>query len=171
MKFTLEVNGSPGTIEVARDGSSCQFSLDSEPEKRVDFVQPEPGVYSIMMDGRSYEARVEHAPDMMIVVVAGHRYEIRVIDPRRWTRSGAVGAGSGPQHLTAPMPGRVVRLLVGPGDEIVAGQGLLVVEAMKMQNEIAAVRGGQVSEIRAGAGDVVEPGSVLVVLTPPGEKP
>jgi biotin carboxyl carrier protein len=164
MKFTLEVNGSPGTIEVARDGSSCQFSLDSEPEKRVDFVQPEPGVYSIMMDGRSYEARVEHAPDMMIVVVAGHRYEIRVIDPRRWTRSGAVGAGSGPQHLTAPMPGRVVRLLVGPGDEIVAGQGLLVVEAMKMQNEIKASRAGKVISIPVGVGSTVSAGETLAVI-------
>jgi biotin carboxyl carrier protein len=164
MKFTLEVNGSPGTIEVARDGSSCHFSLDSEPEKRVDFVQPEPGVYSIMMDGRSYEARVEHAPDMMIVVVAGHRYEIRVIDPRRWTRSGAVGAGSGPQHLTAPMPGRVVRILVGPGDEIVAGQGLLVVEAMKMQNEMKASRAGKVISIPVGVGSTVSAGETLVVI-------
>jgi biotin carboxyl carrier protein len=164
MKFNLEVNGSPGTIELARDGSSCRFSLDSEPEKRVDVVQPEPGVYSVVMDGRSYEARVEHAPDMMIVVVSGHRYEIRVTDPRQWTRSGAVGAGSGRQHLTAPMPGRVVRILVGPGDEIVAGQGLLVVEAMKMQNEMKASRAGKVLSIPVGVGSTVSAGETLAVI-------
>jgi biotin carboxyl carrier protein len=116
------------------------------------------------MDGRSYEARVEHAPDMMLVVVEGHRYEVRVTDPRRWTRTGAVGAGSGRQHLTTPMPGRVVRILVGPGDEIVAGQGLLVVEAMKMQNEMKASRAGKVISIPVGVGSTVSAGETLVVI-------
>jgi len=87
-----------------------------------------------------------------------------VVDGRR-SRGGRDHAGpAGAQHVTAPMPGRIVRVLVQPGDEVRARQGVVVIEAMKMENELTAVRSGRVREVPVGAGAAVEAGRLLVVI-------
>jgi biotin carboxyl carrier protein len=116
------------------------------------------------MDGRSYEARVEEHPGLLVVVIDGYRFEIDVRDPRR-LRRGASGRGAaGVQTISAPMPGKVVRVLVMAGDVVEAGQGLLVVEAMKMQNEIKAQRAGKVLTVSAREGETVAPGESLATI-------
>jgi len=88
-----------------------------------------------------------------------------IVDGRRFRRAGAdVDGGSGTQRILAPMPGRIVRVLVRPGEEVAARQGLVVIEAMKMENELTAVRSGRVTEVVVTAGSSVESGRLLVVI-------
>ena len=100
----------------------------------------------------------------MIVTVDGYRFEIEVRDPRRWARGSGRAEREGQETLAAPMPGKVVRVLVSPGDEVVPGQGLVVVEAMKMQNEIKASRPGRVLAIHAKEGATVAAGEALATV-------
>jgi len=120
---------------------------------------------SLIIDGRSYETAAVSARDGMDVYVSGDVFRLRVTD-ELWARAeaSAHAAGAGREEVLSPMPGAVVKILVGAGDTVAAGQTVAVVEAMKMQNDVAAVRGGRVAEIRAEAGAVVDQGAVLVVL-------
>jgi biotin carboxyl carrier protein len=124
----------------------------------------EPGVYSILLEGHSYDARVERTARVLIVVIDGYRFEIDVRDPRRWSRKGRGRAGEGVETLVAPMPGKVVRVLVAAGDVVEAGQGILVVEAMKMQNELKASRAGRVAAVHAREGATVAAGEALATI-------
>jgi biotin carboxyl carrier protein len=126
----------------------------------MNIVETEPGVYSVLIDGASYEVRVLGIE----VTVNGHLFEITIEDPRRWTRPGGTAGAQGRVSLTAPMPGKVVRLLVALGDDVTAGQPVVVVEAMKMQNELKSPRDGRVTAIRVQQNDSVNAGAVLVVI-------
>jgi biotin carboxyl carrier protein len=126
--------------------------------------QVEPGVYSVLLDGRSYEARVEQAETGVTVFIDGHRFEIEVRDPRRWSRQTGGREIAGRQNVLAPMPGKIVRLLVAPGDTVAAGQGLLVVEAMKMQNEVKAPKAGRVVSLAAREGTTAAAGDILAII-------
>lgn len=123
--------------------------------------QVEPGVYSILIHGRSYEARLDGAGRVWI---GGRAYAVAVEDPRELSAS-ANGAGAASRReLVAPMPGKVIRVLVADGDEVQVGQGIVVVEAMKMQNEMPAPRAGRVTALRVEAGAAVSAGQVLAVI-------
>jgi biotin carboxyl carrier protein len=165
MKLSFTLNGgAEDQIEFLSPAPDCRFRLGDGPVRAAQVEVPEPCVYSILMDGRSYEARVEEHPGMLVVVIDGYRFEIDVRDPRR-LRRGAAGRGAdGVQTITAPMPGKVVRVLVAPGDAVEAGQGLLVVEAMKMQNELKAQRAGKVLTISTREGATVAPGEALATI-------
>ena len=113
------------------------------------------------MDGRSYEARIEQGDGCMVVFIDGHRFEIEVRDPRRWSRKTGQQGAEGRVSVAAPMPGKIVRLLASAGDTVTVGQGLLVVEAMKMQNEIKAPKAGRVVSLPARDGATVAAGEVL----------
>ena len=117
--------------------------------------------------GASHEIAIEpHGQGGLLVHVDGHSVPVTVLAPGK-RRSASRGAAStaGPAAIVAPMPGRVVRVLVAPGDIVTAGQGLVVVEAMKMENELRAPRGGTVAEVRAREGVPVDANAVLVVIT------
>jgi biotin carboxyl carrier protein len=126
--------------------------------------QVEPGVYSVLVNGRSYEARVEQAEGGVAVFIDGHRFEIEVRDPRRWSRQAGRREIAGRLNVAAPMPGKIVRLLVAVGDTVAAGQGLLVVEAMKMQNEVKAPKGGRVVSMAAREGATAAAGDILAII-------
>jgi biotin carboxyl carrier protein len=130
-------------------------------ERNADVAEVTPNVYSVLLDGRSYEARVEQTADGLVVVVNGTRFPIEVRDPRRWSARSGGRAGDGVQNLLAPMPGKVVRVLARIGDMVEAGQGILVVEAMKMQNEMKAGRAGRVLSIAVQEGATVKADEVL----------
>lgn len=165
MKLALTANGAAQIIEILAPAPACRFRLDNGAERSADVEAPEPGVYSILMDGRSYEARVEEAPGGgLAVLIDGYRFEIEVRDPRRWSRRSSGAGAEGVQNIAAPMPGKVVRVLVAPGDEVQAGQGLVVVEAMKMQNEMKASRAGRVQSVHAKEGATVAAGEVLATI-------
>ena len=164
MRLQLTVNGMASPVEILAPAPACRFRLGDGPERFADVRTPETCVYSILLEGRSYDARVEETPAGLVVVVDGYRFEIQVLDPRRWNRKSSGGSGEGPQAVSAPMPGKVVRVLVWPGDSVEPGQGLVVVEAMKMQNELKAARAARVLSVSAMEGATVAAGEVLVTL-------
>lgn len=142
-----------------------QILIDAKPiapAPDCDIVQVEPGVYSILRDGASYEVRVGAEQ----VHVGERRFDFGVDDPRKWKRSAAGGAAHGNANIAAPMPGKIVRLLVASGDIVEPGQGVIVVEAMKMQNELKSPIAGRVSAVRCAENDSVNAGAVLVVIEP-----
>jgi len=164
MKLRLTINGAEHRLELLAQPPACRFRFGDGPERLAQGEIPEPFVYSILMDGRSYEARVEEAPGGLIVVIDGHRFEIEVRDPRRRARQPSGGQGAATQDVVAPMPGKVIRVLVAPGDVVSPGQGLVVVEAMKMQNELKAQREGRVATVSACEGATVTAGEILATL-------
>ncbi len=118
------------------------------------------GLYSVLLDGTSYEVRVLGNT----ITVNNHPFDVEIEDPRRWKRSGSAAGAHGRATINSPMPGKVVRLLVQLGDQVEAGQGIVVVEAMKMQNELKSPKAGRVAEIRVSENDGVAAGTVLVVI-------
>ncbi len=125
----------------------------------VSVVEVEPGVYSVLMDGRSFEARWTDGS----VEVDGVAYLTELIDPRAHRPKSTSSDPGGRQSLHSPMPGRIVRVLVDEGQTVEAGQGILVMEAMKMQNELKAPRSGVVS-MKVGEGAAVSSGQLLAVI-------
>jgi biotin carboxyl carrier protein len=146
--------------QVAVNGRSIE--IDSELVGTV--AQVEPGVYSVLVDGASYEIRLAGTTEKLSANVDGLAFDVEVRDPRDTSRAARASIGSGRQDIIAPMPGKVIRLLVSTGDAVDVGQGLIVVEAMKMQNEMKASRPGRVVEVRARAGDTVGAGDTLLVI-------
>jgi len=149
-------------VELERNGGGWRIQLDGQPIG-ADVVEIAPYTLSILLNGQSYEVRVTPTPDGKLKLQAGtHEFTAEVIDPRAWSgrRHGHVEA-EGRQQIVAPMPGKVVRLLVDAGDHVKAGQGLFVVEAMKMQNEIRSPKSGIVERVLAKEGQAVNAGEVL----------
>jgi biotin carboxyl carrier protein len=164
MKLQIAIDGVPDGIEIFAPAPACRFRLGAGAVRDAQVEEPETGVYSVLIDGRSYEARVEEHPNFLEVVIDGYRFEIEVRDPRRWS-SGTSGRGhDGVQTVAAPMPGKVVRVLAASGDAVEQGQGLVVVEAMKMQNEMKAPRAGRVLSVAAREGATVTAGEVLLTI-------
>jgi biotin carboxyl carrier protein len=169
MKYEVQLASSSEektrVIELERDGATWRVKLDGRPVA-VDAVEIAPNTLSILLDGASFEINVTPFPGGKLKMQTGSREFIaEVIDPRAWSgrRHGGVEA-EGRQQIVAPMPGKVVRLLVREGDRVEAGQGLLVVEAMKMQNEIRSPKNGAVERVLAKEGQPVNAGDVLCVV-------
>ena len=115
-------------------------------------------------DHRSVDAAVTARPGGETLVQLPH-VDVRIVaDGRRYRQADAAGGGSGEQRLSAPMPGRVLRVLVKTGDEVVAGQPAVVIEAMKMENEMRVPRAGRVREVHVQDGASVEAGRLLLVV-------
>ncbi|MBI4907125.1 MAG: biotin/lipoyl-binding protein [Acidobacteria bacterium] len=124
----------------------------------------EPGVYSVLAGTRAMEVRVTKAREGWTVHIAGRQFTIDVVDPREASACGKGFGRQGRQEIVSPMPGKVVRVLVEEGSAVEEGQGLIVVEAMKMQNEMKAPKAGKVLALAARAGASVTAGEVLVTL-------
>src|SRR5690348_2581424 len=132
MKLEVRIGTLTNRFEIRRTGTH-QFALTSEDGAQIDAIEVAPNTYSILVNGRAFEAVVIAAPEGMLVRCAGREFHAIVSDPRAWRGvRGAVFESQGKQQVTAPMPGKVVRVLVNTGETVVAGQGLVVVEAMKM---------------------------------------
>jgi biotin carboxyl carrier protein len=121
----------------------------------------QPGVLSLIVEGRQYRCVL----DGDAVLIGGQRFAFERSDPRSLQGRRGAGAGAtGPRPVKAPMPGRVVRLLVAAGDEVAEQQGIVVIEAMKMQNELRSPKAGKVVRVAVAAGDTVGSGDVLAVV-------
>jgi biotin carboxyl carrier protein len=164
MKLSVRIGETEQRVEMLAPAPACRFQIDNGEERSADVEVPEPGVYSVLIDGRSYDARVEETAGPLVVVIDGYRFEVEVRDPRRLSRQSGGRGGEGVQTVAAPMPGKVVRVLVAAGETVAAGQGLLVVEAMKMQNEMKAARAGTVLTIATREGATVAAGEVLATI-------
>jgi biotin carboxyl carrier protein len=135
---------------------------------RVDAVRSGPTVYSVIEDGRHFEAMVdergEHGFD---VTVRGRLFHLTAEDERTKLLAGATApVVTGPQTVAAEMPGKIVKVDCRVGDAVSEGQGLVIVEAMKMENEIVSPVDGVVTEVAVSAGDTVEAGATLFVVEP-----
>lgn len=165
MKLAATIDGETRELELTIErGRLLRFALDGV-DHAVDVQELQPGVYSILAGSRSLEVCVEREPDgSYAVLVNGVRRSVRIIDPRSYGGAGAAALAVGRQEVRAPMPGKIVRVMVQQGQTVQTGDGLLVVEAMKMQNEIKASIDGEVVQLSAAAGDSVSAGQVLAVL-------
>jgi len=164
MKLTIELGGKRRSLELSRDGRRLTASLDGRAVE-ADAVEVGPGIYSILMGGFSFEVQVESAASGLMVTLGPRRIPVRVVDPRQWQgRRGGSMEAEGRQQIAAPMPGKVVRLLVAQGEKVDAGRGLLVVEAMKMQNEIRSPKSGTVEKLLVTEGQAVNAGEVVAVV-------
>jgi biotin carboxyl carrier protein len=134
-------------------------------EREFSITPLDPGAYSVLIDGRSYTViaarRVENSVE---ISVNGRRFSIEIFDPRELGERKLAGTGAGRQNIVAMMPGKVVRVIAAIGDTVEAGQGLIVVEAMKMQNEMVAPRAGRVAQVKTEADATVSAGEVLMVI-------
>jgi biotin carboxyl carrier protein len=169
MKYEVQLSSSSEektrVVGLERDRAGWRVTLDGLPVA-VDAVEIAPNTFSILLGSQSFEINVTPSTDGKLKLQAGAREFIaEVIDPRAWSgrRHGSVEA-EGRQQIVAPMPGKVVRLLVKAGDRVEAGQGLLVVEAMKMQNEIRSPKSGVVERVFAKEGQPVNAGDILCVV-------
>jgi len=161
--YEVTVGDKTHRIELVRSGSAWRCNLDGR-EFPLDVVSLQPDVLSFLVDGRSYEARLQRDSGAAgtTIVVGNELFVTTVRDPRSLrSRRRAEDASQGVKKITAPMPGKVVRILAPAGTEVAAGQPVLAIEAMKMQNELRSPKKGKVKKIVVSEGDAVEAGQIL----------
>jgi biotin carboxyl carrier protein len=133
---------------------------------QVNAVMLEPGGMSLLVDGKSYAATIQEKKDRLSVLVRNRIFDVSIIDERRGklNKIATRFSSQGKQIIASPMPGKVVRVLVSLGDSVLEGQGLVVVEAMKMENELKSPKAGKVIELNAREGSAVDNNAILVVV-------
>lgn len=162
------------TYDVGLDGKSYQLELNQVEggwscrldgrEIEVDAVLARPNVLSLRIGNKAYEVKCERVASDIHIWVGSRRFAPEVRDPRSFRSRGRSVDEHGPRKLTAPMPGKVVRILLAQGSEVEAGAGVLVVEAMKMQNEVKSPKKGTIQKITVVEGAAVNSGDVLAIV-------
>jgi len=166
MAFIAKLGARSYTVEIEEVGRSLyRIAVDGN-EFLVDGKKTGLTNYSLIVDNRSFEVDVDITEDEYRVLVDGRSYHVELVDERR-VRLGGAQPGiqlEGRQQVSVPMPGKVIAVLVGEGDRVEKGQGLVIVEAMKMENEVRSPIAGEVKEVRVKAGDALEAGALLMVV-------
>jgi biotin carboxyl carrier protein len=162
MLFDATTGGETARIEVRENRGRYLVTL-GEKRLELDLVDTGGSDLSVLIDGVSYDLTVEKTSEGIAVLVRGDRFDV---DLKEAVKGAVLGraAPKGPLRLTAPMPGKIVKVLVNTGDTVEAGQGVLVMEAMKMENELKSGRAGTVQEIKVKEGQAVEMGALLLVI-------
>ncbi len=152
------------TISVQRSGNEALLLLRGR-EVKVDVVEVSEDTLSLLIDGRSYDVVIDGSDGAFHVLVDGVAFDIRLLDPRN-LRTSSVGLldKEDPVSVVAPMPGRVVRVLFHEGEFVREGQGVAVIEAMKMQNELKTPKSGKVAKVNVTENQTVNAGECLVVI-------
>jgi biotin carboxyl carrier protein len=168
MKLTAELAGEKHQLEMTRDGERVSASVDGRLYE-LDAREQGAGVYLLLAGNRVFECRVDQSGAQrgrMEIHVGTEAYTVTPTDPKRLrgAQSSGAQADATAAQIVAPMPGKVVRVLVRQGAQVEAGDGILVVEAMKMQNEMKSPRAGTVTQLRASAGSTVNAGEILAVI-------
>jgi len=172
MKRTLLLGKDQLDVELLHQDGVTTLVWDGQ-SHLIDILELESGCYSILLDGRSVEVRLDQAksPDPEAhayrAMLYEGAYEFSLVDPRRALLSGTGSAGAGGGLLSSPMPGKIVKLLVKAGDQVQEGQTLLVMEAMKMQNELKTNTTGTVATVHVQEGATVETGAALITVVAP----
>jgi biotin carboxyl carrier protein len=167
MKYVTLLNGEQYEVEILKDGS---VTINGEP-REVDFLSLGPSLYSVITNNKSLQVVIDDEQGGVSVLMDGRNYEMQVLDERALMmaqRRGGLGGGSG--DVEAPMPGLVVTVPVAIGDTITQGQTVVILESMKMQNELKSPVDGIVTAINVEAGQSVDKGAILVVISPPDEE-
>ncbi len=164
MIYEVTIDNKNYRLELERNDNGWQCRLDGR-EIQMDAVLARRDVLSVLINGKAFEVKREQTATDLHLWVGGARYAAELRDPRSLrSRRASAGDDKGPKKLIAPMPGKVVRVLLREQEEVQAGQGILVMEAMKMQNEIKSPKTGIVQKIVAGEGSAVNAGDVLAVV-------
>lgn len=167
MKFQAEIDDEKHKIEIKHADGKVLASVDGR-EYELEISEPEPNVFLLKNKGKIFQAFVspqQEAGDPFQVQIGRHSLDIKLFDPKRLRGTGRNAEhGDGAAEIRTAMPGKVVRILVDKGALVEKGDGVLVVEAMKMQNELKSPKAGTVKEIRVEEGSTVAPGDVLAVI-------
>jgi acetyl/propionyl-CoA carboxylase alpha subunit len=167
VKLRLRVGDTEQIVEFDRTGADCRlrFAAESGPvELNGTVLALGDGGYLVLSGGHAYEARIDPGNGMLRVHLRGETIAVGVEDPRRFVRGRRNVGLAGTCVIRAQMPGKVVRVLAGPGQVVEPSQGLLVLEAMKMQNEIKAPAAGRVVSVAVKQGDTVTAGQELATI-------
>ena len=166
MKYEVHISGRTHVVELERGADGWQTKTEAGSGTSAHIAEIAPNIFSVLLSGHSHEVYVTPSPDGQLQLqTGGLEFLAEVFDPRSWRGRRQTGAeAEGRQQIVAPMPGKVVRLLVKEGDKVEAGQGLLVVEAMKMQNEIRSPKSGALERVQVAEGQAVNAGDVLCVV-------
>jgi biotin carboxyl carrier protein len=163
MTYDIAIGGKNYRLELERVEDRWSCRLDGR-EVEVDAVLARTDVLSLRMGNKAYEVKCERVGSEVHLWVGSQCFAADVRDPRSLRGRSRPVDEQGPRKLTAPMPGKVIRLLVSEGDEVEAGKGLIVVEAMKMQNEIKSPKNGKVQKVLVASGVAVNAGDVLAIV-------
>lgn len=165
MKLELEIDGQLIEAEFTVNNGSVQLTVGGATHA-AQVSEPEPGLFTVIISDRVYRCAFEQLSNGSTeIIVNGKRIPVAVRDRKHLRGHAGAGAGAGGRvTLSSPMPGKVVRVLLNAGDEVAAHQGVLVVEAMKMQNEVQSPKAGKVAEIKVVEGQTVNAGEVLAVI-------
>jgi biotin carboxyl carrier protein len=163
MIYDVSIDGRSYRLELEREDGGWLCRLDGRGIE-VDAVLARPGVLSLRIGIKAYEVKCERVGGETHLWVGSARFAAEVRDPRSLRGRTRTADDHGPKKLTAPMPGKIVRVLVNEGAAVEAGAGVLVVEAMKMQNEIKSPKKGTIQKILVGPGAAVNAGDVLAIV-------
>ena len=164
MKIELEIDGQMIEGEFTLSGGAAQLSFGGA-TREAKVSEPEPGMFTVIINDRVYRCALEESPGGAVeVIVNGERIPVAARDKKHLRGQTGAAVASGQVKLLAPMPGKVVRVLLNAGDEVAARQGVLVVEAMKMQNEVQSPKAGVIAEIKVSEGQTVNAGEVMAVI-------
>jgi len=163
MTYDVTIDGKNYRLELEREEGRWLCRLDGR-EIEVDAVLARPDVLSLRIGNQAYEVKCERVATDLHLWVGSARFAAEVRDPRSLRGRVRVVDDHGPKKLTAPMPGKIVRVLVSQGASVEAGAGVLVMEAMKMQNEIKSPKRGTIQKILVSAGAAVNAGDVLAIV-------
>lgn len=163
MTYDIAIDGKHYRLELQQADGCWTCRLDGR-EVEVDAVLARRDVLSLRIGNKAYEVKCERVGNDTHLWVGSMRYATEVRDPRSLRGRSRAADEHGPKKLTAPMPGKVVRIMVAQGAEVEAGAGVLVVEAMKMQNEVKSPKKGTIQKIQVQEGAAVNAGDVLAIV-------
>lgn len=166
MNLIAETAGKKHAVEIVSDGKRLCATVD-ERTYELEVTEPETDVFLLKKDGAIFESSVSSQANTAesLVRIGNEVHEVTIIDPKRLRGAkGDDASASGKVEIKTAMPGKVVRILVSEGDAVQKGDGVIVVEAMKMQNEMKSPKDGTITVIRPAEGDTVSAGDVLVVI-------
>ena len=163
MLYDVTIDGKHYRLDLNRADGAWSCRLDGR-DFDVDAILARPDVLSLRIGNQAYEVKSERVANDLYLWVGSRRFAVEVRDPRSLRGRSRAGDDHGPRKIVAPMPGKVVRLLVGEGDEVEAEAGVAVVEAMKMQNEIKSPKKGTIQKILVSEGAAVNAGDVLAIV-------
>jgi biotin carboxyl carrier protein len=165
MKVEMLIQGRPRTVEVSQSGERTRWLVDGR-EVQANAVEISPGVISVIIAGESVEVTIVQKGSDLRVLAGCQEYSAAILNRRELKKNRESAAEvSGRQSVTAPMAGKIVRCLVTVGDDVQTGQGLAIVEAMKMQNEIRSPKTGKIEKVAVVEGQTVNPGDVVAVVS------
>jgi len=166
LKLRIDLDGESYTLDLERNGNACEYRLEqmAGASGRASVVEVMPGVFSVLLGAKSITVHIVSKGDELEVWANGRRHAISIADARDRSAKDKKISTAGPMEIRAQIPGKVVKLLAHEGETVQAGQGVLVVEAMKMQNEMKSPKDGRISKLLVSEGATVAAGETLVII-------